>query len=99
MKDREVDLNDEVWGIGHIAQYMGQSEKSMYKLVAEPGFPMPLHSQSRNRRWLAEEVRKFLFARSTRTLVAKNTNVSHMSDYQIAEPKNFSFKKTKEAVR
>ena len=99
MKVREVDLNDEVWGISHIAKYMGQSEKSMYKLVAEPGFPMPLHSQSRNRRWLAEEVRKFLFNRSTRTLVAGNTNVSHMSDYQITEPKNFSFKKTKEAVR
>ena len=99
MKDREVDLNDEVWGIGHMAKYMGQSEKSMYKLVAEPGFPMPLHSQSRNRRWLAGEVRKFLFNRSTRTLVARNTNVSHMSNYQITEPKNFSFKKTKEAVR
>ena len=99
MKDREVDLDDEVWGIGHMAKYMGQSEKSMYKLVAEPGFPTPLHSQSRNRRWLAEEVRKFLFTRSTRTLVARNTNVSHMSDYQITEPKNFSFKKTKEAVR
>ena len=99
MKVREVDLNDEVWGISHIAKYMGQSEKSMYKLVAESGFPMPLHSQSRNRRWLAEEVRKFLFARSTRTLVTKTLNVSQISDYQIDEPKNFSFKKSKEAVR
>jgi predicted DNA-binding transcriptional regulator AlpA len=99
MQAKEVDLNDEVWTVSHMAKYMGQSEKSMYKLVAEQGFPAPLHSQSRNRRWLATEVRKFLFARSTGALSAKNSNILQMSDYQVLEPTNISFKKTKEAIR
>jgi len=102
VKEREamdIDLNDEVWAISHIAKYMGQSEKSMYKLVAEDGFPAPLHSQSRNRRWLATEVRKYLFARSTRTLSTNSSKPIMMAEYKIPEPTNYSFKKSKEVVR
>jgi hypothetical protein len=92
-----ISIFDPVWSIEHIALFMRQPAKSMYELVKSPGFPEPLFSQKRNRRWLAEDVKSFLAARS------KNTNRSAqpvMSIQPVSNyvPSSYSFREKKEEV-
>jgi predicted DNA-binding transcriptional regulator AlpA len=89
-KDLVFDLDDEVWTLGHIAKFMGQKERSLYGLVREPGFPRPLNTQSRNRRWLKQQVILFLEQRSVQR-VHTYPLTSLPSGY---EPKSIQFKRT-----
>lgn len=92
-----ISIFDPVWTIEHIALYMRQPAKSMYELVKTPGFPEQLFSQKRNRRWLAEDVKSFLAARSknvSRSLQSVQS-VQQVSNYV---PSSYSFREKKGVV-
>jgi len=85
----EFDLNDEVWTLNHIAKYLGQKPRALYGLVKEAGFPRPLTSPVRNRRWFKALVLKYLAERSL-PRVHDLAAISMSSDY---EPKSIHFRK------
>ena len=83
-----VDLNDPVWTTSHIALFLNQRHEVVLSVVNSYGFPVPLSNQKRNRRWLAEDVRKFFEKRSQGEFAA---TTSYNIDKTQA-PKSFRFK-------
>jgi len=67
-----VDLLDPVWTTSHISLFLNQRLEVALAVVNSVGFPVPLANQKRNRRWLAEDVRKFFAMRSQGELAATN---------------------------
>lgn len=57
---REINLDAPIWRIEEIALYLRlESVRGSYPIVRQPGFPLPIVHGSRNRRWIAEEVKAF----------------------------------------
>ena len=83
-----VDLADLVWTISHIALFLSQRHEVALSVVNSYGFPIPLTNQKRNRRWLAEDVRKFFEKRSQGEFAA---TTSYNIDKTQA-PKSFRLK-------
>ncbi len=59
-----VRLEDSVWTTLHIALYLGVRPNAALSVVNEYGFPMPLINKKRDRRWLAEDVKRFFAKKS-----------------------------------
>ena len=53
----DVDLQDEVWTVEHIAAFLRKRVSAAYDRIREPGFPAPFDGGQRHRRWLAADVR------------------------------------------
>jgi hypothetical protein len=92
-----ISIFDPVWTMEHIALYMCQPVKSMYELVKKPGFPAPLFSQKRNRRWLAEDVKSFLATRS-KNINRSSQPVQSLQPVASYTPSSYSFREKKEEV-
>ena len=61
-----VRLEDSVWTSLHIALYLGVKPSAALSVVNDYGFPRPLINKKRDRRWLADDVKRY-FAKKTVT--------------------------------
>jgi hypothetical protein len=59
-----VRLEDSVWTTLHIALYLGVRPNAALSVVNDYGFPKPLVNKKRDRRWLAEDVKRFFAKKS-----------------------------------
>ena len=50
----------EIWDIHSIASFLRVKVPASRGYLNQPGFPAPLANKTRNRRWLASEVRAYL---------------------------------------
>jgi len=85
-----VNLNDEVWGLEHICEFMKQPRRSLYPLVNSEGFPLPLNNQKRNRRWLASAVRAYFANKQgcvVQPVLRSLTNVSYEPNTIVTKKK------------
>ena len=57
-------LEDSVWTMLHIALYLGVKPNAALSVVHEYGFPKPLINKKRDRRWLAEDIKRFFAKKS-----------------------------------
>jgi predicted DNA-binding transcriptional regulator AlpA len=60
-QDTAIDLSAAIWRLEEIQSFFRlPSEKAAYSFVNSYEFPRPLMGRSRNRRWVAEEVRAWV---------------------------------------
>ena len=84
-----VRLEDSVWTTLHIALYLGVKPNAALSVVNEYGFPRPLINKKRDRRWLAEDVKKFFAKKSLGELEVVPKKLINKS----YTPKSIEFKK------
>jgi predicted DNA-binding transcriptional regulator AlpA len=59
-----IELSADIWRLEEVSSYLRlDSVKAAYSAVKAPGFPTPLMGRSRNRRWVAEEVKSWIDAK------------------------------------
>ena len=82
-----VNLEAPIWRIEEIASYLRiSSVRGTYPIVRQPGFPLPIVHGSRNRRWIAEEVKAYF---ST----GKTARTEPIAPLRLIEPKVVAKKK------
>jgi len=53
---RRTNRHARLWSIHDVADYVGVSKSSAYRIVAQPGFPKPLKLEGVSQRWKPAEV-------------------------------------------